>query len=147
MIPYCEKYYNSLADEINKHSEKLVSITNKYDTISESVMITEAETQEQNTSSSQSTNQPANNTTNTTTTNTTNNDKTNNETPKYTEQYTWLSGFVSDFVGSICNACRARNDDYLKILAALVPKKQVFKNREGMDDNAQQTVNGDNTNK
>lgn len=147
MIPYCEKYYNSLADEINKHSEKLVSITNKYDTVRESVMITEAETQEQNTSSSQSTNQPANNTTNTTTTNTTNNDKTNNETPKYTEQYTWLSGFVSDFVGSVCNACRARNDDYLKILAALVPKKQVFKNREGMDDNAQQTVNGDNTNK
>ena len=161
MIPYCERYYNTLADEVAKYSEKLVAISSKYDTNNataqtqtESVMITEAEGENQNAQSSATqqqtqtpqTSTPASQpvTNNNDNQNSKNDDKKDNKTPKYSEQYTWLSGFISDFVGSVCNATRARNDDYIKILAALVPKKQVFKNREGMDDNSQQNVSADN---
>lgn len=163
MIPYCEKYYNTLADEVAKYSEKLVAISSKYDTNNataqtqtESVMITEADGDNQNTQSSATqqqtqtpqtstpASQPATNNNTNQNNNQNNNNNKDNKTPKYSEQYTWLSGFISDFVGSVCNATRARNDDYIKILAALVPKKQVFKNREGMDDNSQQNVSADN---
>lgn len=152
MIPYCERYYNNLADEVAKYSEKLVAITSKYDTNNattqtqtESVMIIE-EGQENN-QSNNSTQQPSqtNSSNSQVSTSTNQNNKKEDKTPKYSEQYKWLSGFITDFVGSVCNATRARNDDYIKILAALVPKKQIFKNREGMDDNAQQSVSADNT--
>ena len=53
---------------------------------------------------------------------TTNQSQSNDKAADYSKQYEWLEKFIVSFVGSVCNAARARNDDYLKILADLVPK-------------------------
>lgn len=140
MIPYCERYYTSLADEVANYAEKLSSVTAKY---------------QQNTSQAQQ--QTGSNTTQQPTTNTGDNNQQNNNTNQNDastntpgDRYIWLSGYISDFVGSVCNATRARNDDYIKILAQLVPKKSVFKNQNNNQNNAnseqQQTNNNEQNN-
>lgn len=138
MIPYCERYYTKIADEVAKYSQKLIDVSSKYKENSPTVQTTESTSilieaeQGQQAQQAQPTvtqnQQQVQQQTQVQSQQQNNQQQTNDNTPKYSEQYSWLSGLIGDFVGSICNATRARNDDYIKILSALVPKKKILKN-------------------
>jgi len=137
MIPYCERYYGSLVDELNRKGDELLNDTQTAQ-VNEYAIVTEDEnnnTQQSSTSvqttsnnnnqlavRTQNNNQLATANQNNNHSSTTNQSQSNDKAADYSKQYEWLEKFIVSFVGSVCNAARARNDDYLKILADLVPK-------------------------
>lgn len=99
MIPFCEEYLSTFKDTLDKNLSDLGKAFDdtvaKFNTTTttESVSIfTEADTQNSNTQGNMK------------------------------EKTTWMNEAVRYFCGSILNAVRDRNSDYLKVLSSLVPK-------------------------
>jgi hypothetical protein len=101
MIPYCENFYSTFKDDINKQLNDLgvamENISKTYVTecvreLSNISIITEAEAAAE---------------------------KTTNLTTKAG----WMSRCLQMYSGSVLNSIRDRNNDYFKVLYALAPKK------------------------
>ena len=99
MIPFCEEYLSTFKDTLDKDLSSVGKVLDetvaKFNTTTttESVSIfTEAETQNTNTQGNMK------------------------------EKTAWMSEAVKYFSGSVLNAVRDRNADYLKVLSSLVPK-------------------------
>lgn len=121
MFDYCTAYYESLAPSLEDLSKKLQSATeNKlktFETITESVMFTEAEEKSTTSPSISMGSQPASN---------------NGNTQKSTggsstlDKIKWISFSVQYYAAGVISSVRDRNYEYLKILSDLskfVPKE------------------------
>ena len=65
----------------------------------------------------------------------------NKNGPSIKEKSNWMKDAIKQFSGSILNACRDRNADYLKVLSSLAPKtpaKPVKPEVQNTDNNQQQ---------
>ena len=113
MLPYCENFYHAYSVEVEK---QLTELKNAMETISKTYVtesvnelidvsfVTEAQAQPQ-----QQTTTPQQN--------------TNNAASNISTKAGWVKQCVQIYSGSILNAIRDRNNDYLKVLFALAPKK------------------------
>lgn len=102
MIPFCEEYLGGYKDTLDKNLSSVgktlddTIATYNTQTTTESVSIfTEAETDNANTQSNM------------------------------TDKVKWMQEAVKYYTGSLLNAVRDRNVDYLKVLSSLVPKSPV----------------------
>ena len=125
MIPYCEVFYTTYYDSLNK---KLKAVEKRMEDVIKTY-VTEAFTELASDGSifyeeGEQNNQPAKNTTTTTTvtTGTTNTNQNNNAGANIVQKTTWIQTCVRNYIGCILTAIRDRNNDYLKVLFALAPK-------------------------
>lgn len=127
MIPYCEVFYTTYYDSLNK---KLKDVENSMENIIKTYT-TEAFTDLATNCSifyeegNQNNTQPSTNTTTTptvSTTGTTSTNQNNNAGADITQKTTWIQTCVRNYIGCILTAIRDRNNDYLKVLFGLAPK-------------------------
>ena len=147
MIPYCEVFYTTYYDSLNK---KLKDVENSMENIIKTY-VTEAFTDLATNGSifyeegEQNNTQPSTNTTTTTTvsTGTTNTNQNNNAGADITQKTTWIQTCVRNYIGCILTAIRDRNNDYLKVLFGLAPK---IKNTDTADNKNDNNTSETNTN-
>lgn len=126
MIPYCEKYYNdfgsnssSLRNALKELSTSVENTLNAFNTSTktESVNIfTEA------------------------------NDNNQNKEASLSEKANWITTAIKYYSGSILNALRERNKDYLNALNALVPKNTQQSSQTQQSNQGQQQQNNTDNN-
>ena len=138
MIPYCEVFYTTYYDSLNKKlkdvEKSMEDVIKTYATEAFTELASDGsifyEEGEQN-------NQPATNATTTTTvtTGTTNTNQNNNAGANIVQKTTWIQTCVRNYIGCILTAIRDRNNDYLEALFALVPKTENTKTTGNKNDN------------
>ena len=138
MIPYCEVFYTTYYDSLNKKlkdvEKSMEDVIKTYATEAFTELASDGsifyEEGEQN-------NQPATNTTTTTTvtTGTTNTNQNNNAGANIVQKTTWIQTCVRNYIGCILTAIRDRNNDYLEALFALAPKTENTKTTGNKNDN------------
>lgn len=147
MIPYCEVFYTTYYDSLNK---KLKDVENSMENIIKTY-VTEAFTDLATNGSifyeegEQNNTQSSTNTTTTTTvsTGTTNTNQNNNAGADIVQKTTWIQTCVRNYIGCILTAIRDRNNDYLKVLFDLAPK---IKNTDTTDNKNDNNTSETNTN-
>ena len=142
MIPYCEVFYTTYYDSLNK---KLKAVEKRMEDVIKTYA-TEAFTELASDGSifyeeGEQNNQPAKNTTTTTTvtTGTTNTNQNNNAGANIVQKTTWIQTCVRNYIGCILTAIRDRNNDYLKVLFALAPKAETTNTNKKNDNGAPET--------
>lgn len=138
MIPYCEVFYTTYYDSLNKKlkavEKNMEDVIKTYTTEAFTELASDGsifyEEGEQN-------NQPSTNTTTTTTvtTGTTNTNQNNNAGANIVQKTTWIQTCVRNYIGCILTAIRDRNNDYLKVLFALAPKTENTNTTGNKNDN------------
>lgn len=140
MIPYCEVFYTTYYDSLNK---KLEDVENSMENIIKTY-VTEAFTDLATNCSifyeegNQNNTQPSTNTTTTptvSTTGTTSTNQNNNAGADITQKTTWIQTCVRNYIGCILTAIRDRNNDYLKVLFGLAPKIKNTDTADNKNDN------------
>lgn len=148
MIPYCEVFYTTYYDSLNK---KLKDVENSMENIIKTY-VTEAFTDLATNGSifyeegEQNNTQPSTNTTTTTTVSTgaTNTNQNNNAGADITQKTTWIQTCVRNYIGCILTAIRDRNNDYLKVLFGLAPKIKNTDTVDNKNDNNTSETNPNN---
>ena len=122
MIPYCEAFYTTYYDSLNKKlnnvktsMENIIKtyVQEAFTTLADgSIFYEDGETSTQNTQVK------------TTTTTGSTNTNQNNSGANITQKTGWIQTCVRNFAGCILTAIRDRNNDYLKVLFALAPKTE-----------------------
>ena len=137
MIPYCEVFYTTYYDSLNKKlkgvEKSMEDVIKTYATEAFADLASGSsifyEEGEQNTSGTNTT------TTVTTTTGSTNTNQNNNGGTNITQKTGWIQTCVRNYIGCILTAIRDRNNDYLKVLFALAPKTVTTTNTNKKNDN------------
>ena len=141
MIPYCEVFYTTYYDSLNKKlkdvEKSMEDIIKTYTTEAFADLASGSsifyEEGEQNTSGTNTT------TTVTTTTGSTNTNQNNNGGANITQKTGWIQTCVRNYIGCILTAIRDRNNDYLKVLFALAPKVETTNTNNKNDNGAPET--------
>ena len=141
MIPYCEVFYTTYYDSLNKKlkdvEKSMEDIIKTYTTEAFADLASDSsifyEEGEQNTSGTNTT------TTVTTTTGSTNTNQNNNGGTNITQKTGWIQTCVRNYIGCILTAIRDRNNDYLKVLFALAPKVETTNTNNKNDNGAPET--------
>ena len=138
MIPYCEafyeSYYNSLKSKLDDVKNKMEEVIKTY--LHESVIglsnlsiFTEAdENGGEGTSETQTT--PSQSAVNNANVDTTTNTNASNTASNISQKSDWVQSCTRNYIGSVLTALRDRNNDYLKTLFALAPKKSDSSNNK-----------------
>lgn len=120
MLPYCETFYHEYSIEVErqltelKNAMEAISKTYVTESVNELIdvsFVTEAEAQATVQTQTTTTNQQPNQ------------QNTNNAVANISTKAGWIKQCVQTYSGSVLNAIRDRNNDYLKVLFALAPKK------------------------
>ena len=141
MIPYCEVFYTTYYDSLNKKlkdvEKSMEDVIKTYTTEAFADLASGSsifyEEGEQNTSGTNTT------ATVTTTTGSTNTNQNNNGGANITQKTGWIQTCVRNYIGCILTAIRDRNNDYLKVLFALAPKVETTNTNNKNDNGAPET--------
>ena len=141
MIPYCEVFYTTYYDSLNKKlkdvEKSMEDVIKTYTTEAFADLASGGsifyEEGEQNTSGTNTT------ATVTTTTGSTNTNQNNNGGANITQKTGWIQTCVRNYIGCILTAIRDRNNDYLKVLFALAPKAKTTNTNNKNDNGAPET--------
>lgn len=141
MIPYCEVFYTTYYDSLNKKlkdvEKSMEDVIKTYTTEAFADLASGSsifyEEGEQNTSGTNTT------TTVTTTNGSTNTNQNNNGGANITQKTGWIQTCVRNYIGCILTAIRDRNNDYLKVLFALAPKVETTNTNKKNDNGAPET--------
>ena len=141
MIPYCEVFYTTYYDSLNKKlkdvEKSMEDVIKTYTTEAFADLASGSsifyEEGEQNTSGTNTT------TTVTTTTGSTNTNQNNNGGTNITQKTGWIQTCVRNYIGCILTAIRDRNNDYLKVLFALAPKVETTNTNNKNNNGAPET--------